>query len=671
MKKYYEIKAMGESTGEVYIFGSIGKSYWDDDAVGALDFISELKALGNVSQIDLHINSEGGSVFEGNAIFNALANHTAKVTAYVEGLAASMASVIVMAADNVVMNENSMLMIHDPWAGAVGNSKELRKQADALDKAKDTMISSYRKKSGLDEDQISAIMTEETWFSASEAVELGFADEIIEPLEMAACLNKVDLSRFAKVPALLTCATKEVLQQKPVNSGGTIGEKIMPKGNLNAADADKIDVEAIKAKAATDALAIEAKRQGSIRNIFGYFQGQDELMSECLSDQSVTASGAQTKLLAALGAGVEPLGHDTRATTTEDHSDKFKTGFASAILARAGVAKDDERNEFRGLSLVEGARKSLEARGVSTGHMDKLAMVGAAFTHSSSDYGTLLENIANKSMLKGFDESEETFQEWTTRGVLTDFKATKRVDLNTFPDLLEVPEGSEYKYGTMGDRGETVQLATYGRRFGITRQAIINDDLSAFTRIPQKMGRAAPRTIGTLVYAILSGNPNMSDGVALFHGDHGNLGSAGVISTASVDALRVLMAVQKDPDSNATALNIRPAHLIVPVQLEGLAKTVLESETEIAASQNNSKRPNSVRGIANVISDARLTGTSWFMTGSSAMHDTVEVSYLDGNDKPYLEQQNGWNIDGVEFKVRLDAGVKALDFRALAKNAGA
>ena len=308
---------------------------------------------------------------------------------------------------------------------------------------------------------------------------------------------------------------------------------------------------------------------------------------------------------------------------------------------------------------------------VCEGIEDSMVQMGISDHLCVMPLATLLENIANKSMLKGFEETEETFQEWTTRGVLTDFKATKRVDLNTFPDLLEVGEGSEYKYGTMGDRGESVQLATYGRMFGITRQAIINDDLSAFTRIPQKMGRAAPRTIGNLVYAILNSNPAMSDGTALFHADHKNLGSGAVLSSASVDAMRVLMATQKDPGENATALNIRLAHLIVPVQLEGLAKVVTESETEISATNSNSKRPNSVRGIAGVISDARLTGNAWFGAGSAAMNDTVEVSYLDGNESPYLEQQAGWSIDGVEFKVRLDAAVKAIDFRALAKNAGA
>src|SRR5690606_32661059 len=149
------------------------------------------------------------------------------------------------------------------------------------------------------------------------------------------------------------------------------------------------------------------------------------------------------------------------------------------------------------------------------------------------------------------------------KGSLPDFKAAMRVDLNTFPSLLKVAEGAEYKYATIGDRGERVQLATYGRLFSITRQVVINDDLDAMVKLPRLMGRAAIRTVGDLVYAILTANPVMSDGVALFHATHGNLAGAGsVISTASVDAQQVLMATQKD---GAAVLNIQLAHLLVPM----------------------------------------------------------------------------------------------------------
>ena len=187
------------------------------------------------------------------------------------------------------------------------------------------------------------------------------------------------------------------------------------------------------------------------------------------------------------------------------------------------------------------------------------------------------------------------------------------------------------------------------------------------------MGRAAIRTVGDLVYAILTGNPTMSDGVALFHADHKNLLTGAGINTSSVEAMRVAMATQKD--GNAT-LALRLAYLLVPVALEGTANVVRNSEFEVgttAATRANTV-PNMVRNTFEVISDARLDAASssvWYGSGSSSLTDTIEVSYLDGNDQPTLEEQSGWSVDGVEMKVRLDAGVKALSHRALAKNPGA
>jgi hypothetical protein len=282
--------------------------------------------------------------------------------------------------------------------------------------------------------------------------------------------------------------------------------------------------------------------------------------------------------------------------------------------------------------------------------------------------------VANKAMLRGWEETAESFNDWTNRGTLPDFKPGHRVDLNLFPSLPEVPEGAEYTYGTIGDRGENIILLTYGKLFSITRQAVINDDLSAFVRIPQRMGRAASRTIGDLVYAILTSNPLMADGVAIFDAQHANLLTGSDLDTASVSQMRTAMALQTDPDGHATGgLNIPLQRLIVPVALFDQASTVANSEFVVGSAAEPSRIPNSVRGAFQITKDARLDtadAAAWYGVSGSD-YDTIEVAYLDGNDTPYMEQQGGWNIDGSEFKVRIDCGVKALDFRAMAKNPGA
>lgn len=366
--------------------------------------------------------------------------------------------------------------------------------------------------------------------------------------------------------------------------------------------------------------------------------------------------------------------------------DRFREGVTRALLHRGGIG-GGEANEFTGANLQSLARDCLLQAGISPAFADPKQLVGAALgmtrggatmsgMHSTSDFVEILANVANKSMLKGYGEAEETFHLWTAKGVLVDFKPQKRVDLNLFPSLEEVPEGAEYKSGTMGNRGETIQLATYGKAFPITRQAIINDDLNAFTRVPQLMGRAAKRTIGNLVYAVLTANAAMSDSVQLFHADHKNLAAvAAAMSVASLDAARSAMARQVDPDSIATGgLNIRPKYLLVPVGLGGLARTMMSAEKDPGASSPNASKPNHIRGMATVIDDARLdthSATAWYLAADPNSHDTIEVAYLNGNETPMIDQQDGWKVDGVEFKVRIDAAVKALDFRGLYKNAGA
>lgn len=362
-----------------------------------------------------------------------------------------------------------------------------------------------------------------------------------------------------------------------------------------------------------------------------------------------------------------------RASVTVDGQDRFRQGALLGLMARAGM-EGGERNEFTGQTLSELARQSLHVSN-ATIPMDRTQMVGAAFTqagsHGTSDFSNVLLNLMGKAALKGWESAEETYEIWTNEGVLTDFKPSRRVGLGLMDALPEVKEGAEYKYGTVGDRGETITLATYGRMLRITRQAIINDDLQLFTKLPSDMARAAKRTIGNLVYAVLTSNPNMSDGVALFHADHNNLASSGAApSVTTLSAARTAMMTQKE---NATSgpLNIRPGYLIVPAALETSATELMTNIVNPEAQKGHARNP--IANMAQVVADARLdasSATAWYLAAGNNF-DTVEVAYLDGNKTPFIEEQAGWSSDGVEVKVRMDAGVAPLEYRTLYKNAGA
>jgi ATP-dependent protease ClpP protease subunit len=199
MSKWYEIMNKSAAEAEVMIYDAIGRRT-DGTGISAKEFISDLNRL-TASKITLSINSPGGNVFDGNAIYNALRSHKAQIHARIDGIAASIASVIAMAGDTVTMPENAMMMIHRPWSVAIGTSDDMRSQAEALDKIQIGIVSSYRSKTKLDDQRIKEMMAAETWMTAAEAVELGFADKMTDAVEMQASFDV--LRQYRNVPGCL------------------------------------------------------------------------------------------------------------------------------------------------------------------------------------------------------------------------------------------------------------------------------------------------------------------------------------------------------------------------------------------------------------------------------------------------------------------------------------
>nr|DAF46663.1 MAG TPA: Putative ATP dependent Clp protease [Siphoviridae sp. ctAFE3] len=200
MKKW-KIKALNEGKAEIFIYSDIGYELREDKSTAQL-FAEELKSLGENTSIDLHINSNGGDVFDGQAIHTLIKNHKGFVTAYIDGLAASIATVIAMGADKIVMPKNAMMMIHNAWTGLYGNANDLRKMADDLDRINDTIVNTYlaKVKDKTDETTIRELMNKESWLNAEECFNLGLCDEVSEPVKMAACLTKEQAHKFKNAP---------------------------------------------------------------------------------------------------------------------------------------------------------------------------------------------------------------------------------------------------------------------------------------------------------------------------------------------------------------------------------------------------------------------------------------------------------------------------------------
>ena len=220
MPKYLMIKQEAKkNTANMFIDGEIVTDEWEDSDTSAAGFRDALKEIGDVKTINLHINSPGGSVFEGIAICNMLKQNSAHINVYVDGLAASIASVIAMSGDTIYMPANAMLMIHNPWTMAVGNAEELRKQANDLDRITQASVETYLAKAGdkLDKETLKQLMDDETWLTAQEAVDYGLADEVLGANKVAASIDKHFMQRYRNVPEQLVDQIKQKATDKNDN----------------------------------------------------------------------------------------------------------------------------------------------------------------------------------------------------------------------------------------------------------------------------------------------------------------------------------------------------------------------------------------------------------------------------------------------------------------------
>ena len=358
-------------------------------------------------------------------------------------------------------------------------------------------------------------------------------------------------------------------------------------------------------------------------------------------------------------------------TMGEAESDKFRAAAQDAVLMAAGIPVAEPAagaQELRGHSMVELAREALQREGLKANFGDNMELARAAI-NSTSTFPAIMSNLANKSVMVGFNEAETTYQIWAGKGSNRDFKEAARVALSEAGTLELVPEGAQFKQDSFGEASARTKVATYGKLFSLTRQAIINDDLGLFSKIATKYGSAAKRLVNKMVYAQLTGNVKMQDNVALFDSKHGNVAGTGeALSVKAIAKAITAMRRQKGITGEAT-LNITPKYLVVPPELEVTAYQIVNSTA--AVDGVNSGVANPYKGRFIVVADAELTDPdAWYLVADATQHDTIEVTYLNGVETPRLETRQGFDVDGIEYKVAFDCGVSALDFRGLYKNAG-
>lgn len=413
------------------------------------------------------------------------------------------------------------------------------------------------------------------------------------------------------------------------------------------------------------AMEAERKRTSEITALFRDFdvEGADEAIVTGVSVDEARAMVMDQ--LRARNKGVS-------VTMGEAETDKFRAAAQDAVLMAAGLPVAEPApgaNELRGYSMIELARESLRRECDTKANFgDNMEMARAA-VNSTSTFPAIMSNLANKSVMVGFNEAETTFQIWAGKGSNRDFKEAARVALSEAGNLELVPEGGQFQQDVFKEASARTKVATYGKIFSLTRQAIINDDLGLFSKIATKYGSAAKRLVNKMVYAQLTGDVKMQDNVALFDDKHGNVAKTG--EALSVKAIaKAITAMRRQKGIQGTAnLNITPKYLVVPPELEVTAYQIVNSTA--AVDGTNSGVINPYKGRFVIVADAELTDPdAWYLVADASQHDTIEVTYLNGVETPRLETRQGFDVDGIEYKVAFDCGVSALDFRGLYKNTG-
>jgi hypothetical protein len=475
----------------------------------------------------------------------------------------------------------------------------------------------------------------------------------------------------------------EIIDPNPADSAITRKEVHMDEATRAAEEAANIKLEQeraaetqrVRKEAADTAAMAERKRVKDIRDLVRS-QKLSDTFADALVDDGKSLDEARAAVLDELAKKTDAVeirsGHQG-IDTVSDETVNRREATVEALLHRAdpGRHKLTERAKpWAGFTLRELMRKCLEVRGIRTDGMSISQMWERTF-QSGSDLPAIVLDAANKSLRQAYESTPRSFVPWTRRASAPDFKNINRIQLSGAPSLLEIKSGGEYKRGAVTDGKEVYQLATYGRIMGINRQTIINDDMDAFTRLPALAARAAADLESDTVYGVLTANAALGvDSVALFHASHANTGT-GVISVDNIGAGRALM--RKQTGLEGRVINARPSFLIVPASRESLAEQYTSADFVSAKSSDinpfRQGKPSALTAIAEPRLDASSTAI-WYLSADPAQIDTIEYAYLEGQEGVYLETRMGWDVDGMELKVRLDFAAKAIDFRGLYRSTG-
>lgn len=678
-----QVRAQATGAAEIELYGEVG---WDLTAKGVREALKPLAGR----DITIRLNSVGGSVFEGFAIYNILARHAGRKVLVVEAIALSAGAFIAMAADEVVMPTASLMMIHNASGGAYGDRNTMAGVIEVMKRIDGLQRQVFAARSGLDPEEVGAMLDAETWMTAEEAVAKGFADRVdadagLEPPPPFSASAGSIIAGFKRAPEAIVAmarsappvstppaspvATEESRQMS--GSTTTAGGTVPPATTTTAPPAAATGPEAASLEQLE---ALAARSGGRI--------GEPWIIAQMKA--KATLDQARDAMIDAVAALAPQRG--STIVMVGDGPENFRGALEDALLHKMNAGPVTERaRSLCGRHAMELARACIEIQGGSPGKLGgNVEIVAAAFgvdryraeagMHTTSDFPIVLGNVNRRVLTKAFASVPQDWRKVVSVENFEDFRAKLFGSLADAKSLERIGEHGEFKYDTLPEKGEQFGIDSWGKIYAFSRKALINDDLGAIARAMRTRGVAAAKTVAQRVWTLVanghvgSGADKvvLSDGKAVFHADHGNLaGSGGAINAATMSAARKAMRTQKDLNGDPIG-GITPRYLVVSPDKETEAQVFLKT-----AQYMNTGEVNVFANSVELVVVPWLTGNAWFLFADPEQVDGLVVGFLDGRQEPRLEEKAGWNVEGVEYKVALDFDGAWIDYRGAYRNPGA
>ena len=442
-----------------------------------------------------------------------------------------------------------------------------------------------------------------------------------------------------------------------------------PAAQIRKANEMDLEQTAAPAENPPNAAVIENRAEANreIRSIAN-LAGLDAAWANGLIDRQASAEEARSAAFVELQKRSEATG-PIRTQTLHNSATFDNPHFRAAAIGEALFARttpshkpSEPARTFVGYTTADIARDILKRAGVATTGMSPTTLITRAL-HNSGDFALILGDAANRTLRKAYDAAPAGVRQLARQTTVRDFRAKHSLQMSSAPNLEKVSEDGEFKRGTIEESGETYRAETFGKIFGISRQAMINDDLGAFSDLARRFGLAARAFENAKLVELLESNPAMSDGNALFHTAHGNLASiAGAPSETTLSAGRMMMRAQTDKAGEL--ISVTPKFILTGSDHETGVQKLLSTITPAKVADANP-----FSNLSHVV-DPRLQANVWYIVAGVEEVDGLEFSYLEGEPGPQIETRNGFDVDGVETKVRLDFGCGFVDWRGWFQNPG-